>query len=206
MGTGIAAHGAGTIAHTARMGASGFAAGAETVFVIMALGFAAVGAPTASIPLLPIVDFCHLAVVADVYAVSVSPGMTALVSAAGAETVLIIVALGFAADDAPAASVIILPSVGFLETAGRADEYSGFLIPGMGMPTAGAGGIRAVMLGVIYAAVGAFTAQFLFHKIVFLCFAAMVANALFKAGVPFGMGAFAAAAGEDAVLDAFMGD
>ena len=93
------------------MGAFVAAVDAGTVFVIMAPGFSAVGAPAASVPLLPIVDLCHLAVVADVHAVSVSPGMAALVSAAGTETVFILMGQCLAAEAALAVVGSLLPQV-----------------------------------------------------------------------------------------------
>ena len=140
MGTGIAAHFAGAIAHTARMGASGFAAGAGTVLVNVGQHQATVGAPAASIPLLPCVGFPDTADGADDYSVFCCPRWMA--------------AFGFAADT--------------------------------GIDT-----ISKPMLWEIYAAVGAFTAQILLYKIVFLWCFAIIAQAVFNAGIPPGMCAFA---------------
>ena len=75
------------------------------------------------------------------------------------------------------------------------------------MAAADAGTIRAVrgMLRVIDTAVGAFTAQFLFHKTVFFCYAAVNAYTVFNGGIPTKMRAFTVAASEDAILETGMG-
>ena len=74
------------------------------------------------------------------------------------------------------------------------------------MAAADAGTIRAVrgMLRVIDTAVGAFTAQFLFHKTVFFCYAAVNAYTVFNGGIPMRMRTFTAAATEVAILDFVM--
>ena len=75
------------------------------------------------------------------------------------------------------------------------------------MATAGTGIVDAVMgmLRVVDIADGAFTARFLFHKIVFFCYTAVNAYAVFNGGIPTKMRAFTVAASEDAILETGMG-
>ena len=70
------------------------------------------------------------------------------------------------------------------------------------MSAADAGTIRAIqgMLRVIYSAVGAFTTQILFHKIVFFCCIAEIAYTVFKAGIPPGMCAHVLALRADTII------